>query len=84
MTNDAYDYDSVTITNGESGESESVNVLDLLDPSQPRADKETRASRLGVCKECPSFKLKSVCNECGCFMPVKTWLSNATCPLGKW
>ena len=24
------------------------------------------------------------CKECGCFMNRKTWLKDASCPIGKW
>jgi hypothetical protein len=38
-----------------------------------------------ICKECDRFdnKLK-ICEVCHCFMPIKTKLPIASCPLGKW
>ena len=79
-----YNFETVHIEDHEAGTSREVKVLDLLDPTQPRASSEQRAERLSLCRECPSLKLKAVCNECGCFMPAKTWLAHASCPLGKW
>jgi|SRR5215472_3969204 len=49
------------------------------------ATKDVADRRLSICKACPSFqKLTHTCAECRCFMPAKTRLPNATCPLGKW
>lgn len=41
--------------------------------------------RMEICKECDRFNgLLKVCKECGCFMPGKTLLKGASCPLNKW
>lgn len=40
--------------------------------------------RMSVCQTCPFFTKARTCRKCGCFMPVKTKLKNARCPLGKW
>jgi hypothetical protein len=41
--------------------------------------------RMTVCKQCDSYMLGiRVCKECSCFMPIKTLLTDAVCPLGKW
>lgn len=41
--------------------------------------------RLAICFECDRFyKPTRQCKECGCFMKVKTRISTASCPLGKW
>lgn len=61
-----------------------VSVLDLIDPSVPRASKELRAERMGICRGCDRFKMHTFCAECGCTMKFKTWLEPADCPLGKW
>lgn len=58
---------------------------DLFNPKQPRSTEELVAYRLGICDTCPSFlDMTQQCKECGCIMPLKTKLENATCPLGKW
>ena len=63
---------------------EQVSPLDLLS-SNNYTSKEHRAARLNVCRDCSSlFKPTRTCRECGCFMALKTWLKDASCPLGKW
>ena len=39
--------------------------------------------RLAICKSCPEYKMM-ICMKCGCFMPAKTRLKGAECPIGKW
>lgn len=47
--------------------------------------RDTRAERVDVCRGCDRlFTPTFTCKECGCFMGLKTWLGDATCPLGKW
>ena len=51
---------------------------------------ETKANpeiskRISICASCPHLMPKlNVCKKCGCFMPAKTRLSGARCPIGKW
>jgi hypothetical protein len=46
---------------------------------------DIRNKRYDECKSCDRlFKPTYTCKECGCFMAAKTWLKEATCPLGKW
>lgn len=62
----------------------SVTPLDLLN-SNNYTTKDIRDSRYEVCKSCEHFfNPIKMCRECGCSMPLKTWLKNATCPVGKW
>lgn len=73
-------------TTEEMTDEEHRNVIpiDLL-KSKNYTEKEIRDSRYEVCLGCPSlFKPTRTCKECGCFMSLKTWLKDATCPLGKW
>ena len=56
-----------------------------------RASDEEAAARLAICEGCPMLRkktnrhgIKNTCKECNCFMPEKTKLARATCPLGKW
>lgn len=60
-----------------------VSPLDFFKPSTEYASKQQAIERLNICNECPSLKLK-MCEHCGCFMPAKTKLAAASCPLGKW
>jgi len=46
---------------------------------------DIRDARYDICLGCDRlFKPTSTCKECGCFMNRKTWLKDASCPLGKW
>lgn len=63
---------------------EDVTPLDLLS-SKNYTTKTVRDTRYEICKRCDRFLSPvKVCRECGCSMPLKTWLKNATCPLNKW
>lgn len=72
------------MTNVSDKEADNVTPLDLLS-SKNYTTKEIRNERFDICKECPRlFKPTKTCKECGCFMAAKTWLKDATCPIGKW
>lgn len=41
--------------------------------------------RLKVCESCDKYlKNAKICGVCKCFMPMKTRLRMAKCPLGRW
>jgi hypothetical protein len=62
-----------------------AQFTDLLRPSIPRLTRTERKERLDICRGCDHFsKRLSTCGICGCFMPLKTTLSNAECPIGLW
>ena len=61
-----------------------VRVIDLIDPRAERADSQVRSDRMLACRDCEHFQFGVVCGDCGCVMTLKTWLKDATCPLGKW
>lgn len=61
-----------------------VSPFDLLS-SKNYTTTSVRDERLNICKDCDRlFKPTRTCRECGCFMAVKTWLKDATCPIGHW
>ena len=45
---------------------------------------EERKIRTDICDNCDKLKLGTVCSKCSCVMSLKTWLTFANCPLGKW
>jgi hypothetical protein len=50
-----------------------------------RVSDDIQKQRYDICLACPHLRLKSnTCKVCGCFMGVKTWMSNQKCPLAKW
>jgi hypothetical protein len=65
------------------GSKRDVRVVDLIDPRAPRADATARHIRMNACHDCDAFS-GGRCSECGCFMRLKTWLADATCPRGHW
>jgi|7_EtaG_2_1085326.scaffolds.fasta_scaffold00338_2 hypothetical protein len=46
---------------------------------------ELKNKRTNICKGCPWFiKDSSRCAKCGCFVPLKAYLKEEVCPIGKW
>jgi hypothetical protein len=63
----------------------SAKPWDLLNPKTEYVEESVSRDRFNTCKSCPELiKLTSQCKKCGCFMKLKTTMSHATCPLGKW
>jgi hypothetical protein len=59
-------------------------VIDLLDKKN-YVHRSIRNERYDTCLGCERLiQLTKTCLECGCFMNKKTWLKDASCPLGKW
>lgn len=62
-----------------------VKPWDVLDKNVEKANIETTEKRYTTCLECPELiQLTKQCKKCGCFMPLKTKLTSAVCPIGKW
>lgn len=62
-----------------------VKPWDLLNPNSSKVIDHIAKDRMSVCKSCDRFlKITGQCKECGCIMGLKTRLSNASCPIGKW
>jgi len=41
--------------------------------------------RYDICKSCDEFNdILKTCKQCGCFMPAKSKLAYAACPISKW
>jgi ribosomal protein L32 len=56
----------------------------VLNPNL-RIDEESVSKRMAICSQCDRYiRATTQCKECGCIMLMKTKLSNAICPLGKW
>ena len=64
---------------------EKVSIFDLLDKDKYSKNKEEIDRRISICESCDHFiKMTKQCSKCGCFMQLKTRLTNASCPIGKW
>ena len=42
------------------------------------------AERLEICGSCEHYTADDRCTQCGCYMKVKSTLTTASCPIGKW
>jgi len=57
----------------------------LLDPQKYTKEEDLGEKRYAICLQCPELiDLTKQCKQCGCFMPLKTKLEAAVCPLKKW
>ena len=54
------------------------NCIEIL------VNKEERNKRVKICKTCEQLSNIQICNQCNCFMPIKTWLKISKCPKEKW
>lgn len=60
-------------------------TLDALKLNVKVAPQELAKARLETCELCPKYvHTRGTCSACGCYMPAKTKLTKATCPLKKW
>jgi hypothetical protein len=49
------------------------------------APRDVSRQRLEICEGCERFQEKSrICDLCGCYMPLKTTMSNMKCPIDRW
>lgn len=49
-----------------------------------KATSDVHDYRIEICKSCDELNSVKFCQQCGCFMPLKTWLKSSSCPLKKW
>ena len=61
-----------------------TSPLDFVNPTTEYAHEQLSHTRYAICNDCPKLMVTKQCSECLCFMPAKTKLKNAVCPLGKW
>jgi len=49
------------------------------------AEPEVKSRRMDICKACAWFiKDSQRCSKCGCIVPLKAYLAQESCPIGKW
>lgn len=57
--------------------------LHLLD--KIKVSPEIQKARYDICLGCEKlYKPTSTCRLCGCFMQLKTWMPEQSCPIDKW
>ena len=61
-----------------------VTPMALLNPDTPEVDDITQTSRMTICEGCPHYMVTHQCSKCGCYMPAKSKLKYAVCPIGNW
>jgi hypothetical protein len=60
-------------------------IRDVLTGNITFVPANIRTERYDQCKQCPMFLNQTKrCSVCGCFMPLKTKLTKAECPVGLW
>lgn len=60
------------------------NFIIWLKTRKFKTTKEIHDFRWNTCQKCPELNEHKVCKSCNCYMPIKTTLSYAKCPLAKW
>ena len=70
--------------NAERQESGVVRPWDIVNPDTEYAPVDEIQRRMKICEDCEHFLVSKQCSQCGCFMPLKTRLVHAKCPVGKW
>ena len=61
-----------------------IQHLNLMS-SDPNVPQSIAQMRYDICKQCEHFiAITKMCNNCWCFMPLKTMLKHERCPIGKW
>ena len=78
--------DETKVVNAEEGVKDVNDYYDQISEELKNDVSETERRR-SVCNDCPSktqyFGI-DMCEECGCFLKIKTVVNSTTCPLDKW
>lgn len=61
-----------------------VSPVDFINPNTEYATAEEQSRRYSICENCPHLTVTKQCTKCGCFMPAKTKLLHASCPIKEW
>jgi len=51
--------------------------------TEPQLPESYATRRMEICRTCEHYAM-FICKQCGCFMPAKTRLKGAECPIHKW
>ena len=70
--------------NLERQETGKVSPLDFVNPDTEYAPVDEIQRRMKICEGCEHYLVSKQCSQCGCFMPLKTRLAHAVCPVDKW
>ncbi|NDD25593.1 MAG: hypothetical protein EB103_01750 [Actinobacteria bacterium] len=82
MTNPWQEWKKKNLERQQSGV---VSPVDFLNPDTQYCSDDAALERFDICLKCEFLSAVShQCQQCGCFMKLKTRLANASCPIGKW
>lgn len=60
-------------------------VKDILKGETISTTADVAQSRIDICNQCDAQnKTLKVCTACGCFLPAKVKVANASCPMELW
>ena len=69
----------------ERNAAQALDIISELEKKGLKASEEVRNERYNICLACDKlYGLTKTCKVCGCFMQVKTYMPEQSCPLGKW
>lgn len=62
-----------------------MSILETFKKILPEELNRKAEDRLNICNSCENYnKDTKRCKVCGCFMEVKVYLPEVTCPVKKW
>jgi hypothetical protein len=62
-----------------------IAVSSVLQGKSPNVDQGEYDRRRSVCTSCPLFSsTDDRCQKCGCFLKLKLWLKDESCPESRW
>ena len=67
-----------------TGSNYRVSLNMELNKQSNEQETEEQKTRMEVCNTCEELSSLKMCSQCKCFMPFKTKISSAVCPLNKW
>lgn len=60
-------------------------LLGHIKKGSPKVSEEIQKKRMSICEDCPFYNVKdNTCNDCGCYLPLKTKWADQECPQNKW
>ena len=62
-----------------------ISTINHLSNGLKSVKENVKQERLTICQNCDKFNSENItCNECGCFLQIKTSWASEKCPLNKW
>ena len=62
-----------------------ISTINHVSNGLKHVKEDIKEQRLSICKSCDKFNAENTtCNECGCFLQIKSYWASEKCPLDKW